>query len=343
MRDTCSGWLHKTIEACCLALWVACVLGWSASAHAEPELQLTWTVPEGESCPDRLWAEQRIREQLGRDPSGEVQQGVLGDVKIARAQPQLALHLTIRDGTQTGERTIEGTDCRELSEAALLIVALSVAEARDRAAPPPPAKPSVATPAPLPETKVAVLKAAPAGALALRLDGLIEHGLLAPLGGGAQLALSYQRDWWAAELAGTWLATGTRRGELRSDAQGNRERSRVDLGLWAGRALGCAFWRKSRWQLGPCSGVELGAVLGRGARSPQTTSERGYSLWAAGLLAARLSFDLVGRWLLVLSSEHLLRLTHLRFVTVDPGGEAQLAFRAPRYQTRATLGVQVRF
>jgi hypothetical protein len=76
----------------------------------------------------------RIESEIKRAPAADVTEGVRAIVEIEKSDSGFRISLRTQVGSARGERTIEGASCRELSEAAILIVALSVAEAGDERA-----------------------------------------------------------------------------------------------------------------------------------------------------------------------------------------------------------------
>jgi hypothetical protein len=296
--------------------------------RAEPELSLRWTASSA-ACPDLAWAEARIAEQLGRAPRADVARGVHAEVAIEAGPKGFVLRLQTHFQEQVGSRTFEGARCDELSEAATLVISLSVSEASEQiaAAPPQPPKPAESAPPPAPPPNPRSAKALGG---ALRLEAMMQVGLWDRVVFGPSLALGLTRGLFRVELAGYWYPPLTLEQQGRS----------IDASLGAARAIACALFGSGRVRGGPCVAAELG-----GARSENraTTGTKDHSWWSAASVGGRLQVQLVWRLSLVVSADLVVGLTQLRFLSLDENGQPQPLGESKPLQLRASLGPELRF
>jgi len=327
------------VFACALPLVLALLSPFAlpARTHAEAEVQVDWAMPAARpDCPDRTWASERIAEQLGRQPRTDVAEGIVAVASIAIAEAGLRLTLRTGRGEAAGERVIEGSDCQVLGIAAVLIISLAVAEAREREqqTPSEPAKPGEP---PQPAPRVTVIPAARAARVVVRADALLDVGFLDRPAFGPALSLGVAHQFWRGELSGLWLVPHELDGASAADGA-------VEAGLWAGRITGCALWGRGRLQGGPCLAAEVGQARGAGDGSPTTRRARSHTLWAAGALGARATLSVVSELALVAQTDLLVAMARPRFVTVDTeSGASSLVHEPAIAQLRASLGVELRF
>jgi hypothetical protein len=323
-------------SACALAtLFAVAELSCASNALAEPELNLSWSVPA--ACPDAEWARRRIAAQLAREPVAEVAQGVRASVAVEPSASGFALQLrTVVAGT-SGERTIHAADCEELAQAAALIIALSVSEASERGAAPNPPEPPSPPARTSTQAQEVAQRAARRTLLALRADVLLDFGFFDQLGFGPSLAIAYQYGVWRAELAALWMTPQV----VHADEQ---NAGSVEASLWALRAGGCALFGRLRIQGGPCVGGEFGQAAGRGTGDLQSPSEH-REPWIAGFLGGRLSVGLIAKLALVLETDLSVLVAGPSFATKPAdGGSENLTIHAPApAQLRANAGVELRF
>ncbi len=109
----------------------------SPRARAEARALPRWNWPDdppgGADCVTRSELARRIEEQLG-GPLSEADFAFSFDAHIERSADGFRLVLTSEHDGQHGERTFEGPTCREVSEAAVLLISLSLDDARDQRA-----------------------------------------------------------------------------------------------------------------------------------------------------------------------------------------------------------------
>lgn len=302
-------------------------------AFAEDELTLTWSVPEGDdSCPDQAWVMQRVAEQLGREPARGVTHGVNAIATIERRPDGYVLTLHSHREDAQGSRTLEGRRCEDVSEAAALVLALSVSEAAEQAAAlDPSASPEPAlAPSPPPEPEPKPNPARTPLDFSVRADVAVDVGLWSRASFGPSLAVAVTRGVWRAELGGVWFPPVT------LDAEGRR----LDASLGAARAAGCALFGQARVRGGGCAGAELGRVSADNADS----GVKDHAAWSAAFLQGRLGVRLFSRLSLVVRSELLVALQGPRFSSVNAqDGQRDTLYESRRVQLRAALGPELRF
>jgi hypothetical protein len=319
---------------CAISLFFALSLD-PRRAAADPELSLSWSTKEPlPACPDRAWAMTRIESAIKRAPTADVSAGVHAIVAIEKRGSGylLSLHSTV--GTERGERTIEGADCHELGEAAILIIALSVSEADDARARNAEAAASVkrekerAAGARSPEPQRPA-QAAPVGFF-VRPEFVLELGLLKRRPTlGPELALGVEWGHYRIELAGSWLAGET-------SAKGRE----IALRLAAAQLRGCALFGAGRARGGPCVGLEFGDALGRNTES----GVKNHTLWAASSLAARLAVALGLRLSLVLGAEMMASWGQLKLLGASEDRTRTTPVLASQWvQLRTHLGLEISF
>jgi hypothetical protein len=321
-----------------LALLAAISLLLSAGrARAEPELSLSWPTQESlPGCPDLAWAMTRIESEIGRAPRADVHDGVHAIVTVEKRASGFLLSLRTEVGGAQGERVIEGDNCVELSEAAILIVALSVSEAdqaraREQNGGSNARDPSERTGA-KPDASTASGSAARGARITflLRPELVVELGLLGKhptLGPGLALGLAWGR--YRVEAAGTWLLYGQR--------EVDTEEIAVTLG--AARVSGCALFGATRVRGGPCLGVELGKLR---ARNTQTNVESP-TFWGAAALTARLLVGLGWRLSLVLDADLVASWGRLELLRAMGSGQSTQLYESLPVQLRTHLGLELSF
>jgi hypothetical protein len=161
-------------------------------------LTLSWQAPEG--CPDLASEHAEIRRRLaGADRPAREPIVASGEI---RRDPSGGYLLSLRTavGGTTGERVLSGQDCRQLAEAAALILAMLInPRAADLEAPSPlPALPPAPPPPPPPPPP------SPRPGLGVGVDALLATGVLPGLAEGLSLRVFYGKGiiLVAAQIAG---------------------------------------------------------------------------------------------------------------------------------------------
>jgi hypothetical protein len=272
----------------CLLLVSAC-LGPARAAVASDAGAFTfaWTAPDGCPSADELRVE--IDKLLGETAQARLREHL--DVKAVVAHDTAwTVAIATRSPSSTGQRTLEATTCQGLANATALIVALAidpdaVAAHGGRAPGLVPTPGSASEPA----SRAASAEGAPARPILVPrntfgLVGVVGAASLGVVPGldvdlGGELGLARGR--WRLELRAVY-GLRTLDSQPVSDAIGARGRFR----FFAGTLAGCwtAAWGLVR--LGPCAGVEAGAVHGQGVGADKDAAAT--TPWlglGAGLLA----------------------------------------------------------
>jgi hypothetical protein len=317
-----------------LALIALAQLGSLPQARAEPELMLRWSAPSA-GCPDAAWAEARIAAQLGRAPARDVAHGVTAIVQIATTPRGFTLSLQTTFQAQAGARTLEGTRCEELGDAAILIISLSVSEASEQIAAASLSAPATGANAPAragaaKEREPARAQPTPSLGGFVRADAVLQVGLWDRVALGPGLSLGLTRGIFRGEIGGIWYPPLTLHHSGRD----------IEASLGTARALGCLLFGRGRVQGGGCAGVEFG-----GARTHTVQSgTKANSWWSAVTLGGRLNVRLIARLSVVASADVLVGLTRLRFSSEDEAtGQPIPLYTAKPVQLRASLGPELRF
>ena len=302
-----------------VSLWSAVIVTCLAlpRARAEPELTLSW--PDVAGCPDAAHVTQRVVEQLSR-PLRDVQRGLHASASIVEREGAYRLTLRTEHEATHGERTLTATRCSELSEAASLVLALSLGALAEQAA----------------EEAAVELEPAPSRRVGFRLRaaGLAELGFLPRIAAGMELgaAIAFGRS--RVEIAGLWLPP------VRSER--TEDGARVSVSLWTARFGYCHELVGHRTRLLGCTGVELGQAFGSGL-SLADTFDRHFR-WSAAQLALRLESQLAERFGLYLESSVALPFELRRFVSSDADLEREAVLHEPApVSARLGIGVQAAF
>lgn len=219
---------------------------------------------------------------LERAIGGERREWAVARVTIREDAPsEWSADLWLYGAAGGGERTIHGTSCQQIAQAAILIVALAFEAGSDAAA----------LESTAPATEVSTPVHFGVGARA----GLDVGSLPKPdLGFALTLALEYGRL--RVEFEGSaWLP--------RTSALGPTPDSGGNFSLFTGGVRAC--WNALRvttpYALGPCAGVELGGTYGRGIGVSHR--EDRLIFWGAGLVGAVVRYQRIPSFWIGLSAE----------------------------------------
>jgi hypothetical protein len=152
-----------------------------ATTADELPLDLAWNAPA--ACPDAQSERDEVRRRVGQLAGDRRTTRVFADIAIrSDASGAFQLSLRTRVGDTTGERDLTGRDCRQLADAAALVLALLInPDAALAPVPPPPASPpslpAPPNPAEADPARVAHLAAGIEGALATSLLPGVAAGL----------------------------------------------------------------------------------------------------------------------------------------------------------------------
>ena len=302
----------------------------------------SWSAPRG--CPDRAWVEERMQHYLARSAAPRLE--THGRIVLVDA----GYRLELRVGEDV--RTLEGTDCRRLAEAAALIMAVAadavtvattivatessavVPEPEETQLGPEPDEPtvttvSVAPPPARPNDERPTSNRAISGGLRplFGVDGNILPGAGVGLGTAALLRGSGP---WRVQVRGTyWMPRTVRVDDADAGAR-----------VWAagGGVDGC--WEPGRAAVFGlvCGGVEFGALGGSGFGTGIET-RRATQLWSAATLGGGVGWSMTRVLALVLEAQLLVSLRRPAF-HLDGLGPVH---RAGSVGGRGFLGLEVRF
>lgn len=242
---------------------------------------MSWRAPPG--CPSASQAEAQIRRLVGTIRPGTVP--VRAEVEISSGGPRsFAVRISTQRGDEQGERSFEGTSCRQVTTTSALILSMLLEPVQTtESLVPPEARPEEpAEPAP-----AAMPPAAPDprddGASPVRLFagalGALDRGSLPALapGLGVGVGLEAGRGW----LEARGVAFLPRRGE-----RGPRAGTGVEAGMWVAGATGCWTALPGSQSVAACVGLEGGVMSAEGVGLTQPRQASGG--WFAGTVGLRL-------------------------------------------------------
>ncbi len=317
--------------------WLVCA---PSHARGDAAWQLSWHAHA--SCPDAAWAEQRIRDHLGRRAPHDTGEALHAQVELTRRRGRFALELHTSRSTTRGARSLTGTDCAELAEAAVLMIVLAIDQAEDAVPEPSEPNPTPPTPsAPASDTEkppglkpsaVARAPNPPPDRGYARLSGLADVGSLPRASWGGALTGGIVLGRFRLELSAAWL-----------EAQSSRARPGVRVGRLGALARACHdSLSRARVSLGPCLGLSLSLDTAEGLGQSETRRTR--NLVPAAEISPRLRVRMAGRLWLTLSPELHVPLKRYRFVTLDTSTGRTTSLHTPSpVSGGANLGVEVTF
>lgn len=243
---------------------VALVLAGPAVARAqEPSepapFDLDWKAPGNCPSSDRLRSE--ITRLIGPNAHPDGTTHVSGEV-TAQDNGTFLVKLALDQGGHTGERTLTGATCAEVSRAAALLIALAIAPdaAREEPEPeppppPPPTPPPPPPPAPLPPPP----KPAPVADrhVVLAVGAAAEEGMLPALGPGVEVSLGGAFDRFSIEAFGVDYLDRDRAASARPDAGGH-------FSLRSFGARGCVVLAPGDVSFAACAGGSTNHITAKG-------------------------------------------------------------------------------
>lgn len=243
-----------------------------------PRFALEWDAPAG--CLDRAAAQRAIEGALGAKPStgGPV---TVVRVKIAETEAgRFAADIWMYDATGSGERTLEGSVCVQVAQAAALIVAFALETGREAGA----TGKKEAHPS---EASQGAGSEAPAGrSLSLAVGAWVtgDVGSLPQADAGLALVLEGRHRRLSAEAIGSaWLP--------QTALTATAATSGGDFALYTGALRGCVDLlpaERPGVKLGPCAGAEVGMTSGSGVGLSTGKTRRVF--WGAGLFGLSLRY-----------------------------------------------------
>jgi hypothetical protein len=295
------GWDTLRRIASWLLLSSGLVFAPAAHAQRSSQLALDWRAPDG--CPTRDRAQAALDTWLGEQaPSAEATA-----VKVEIVQRASGFEAAIEfSGQVRGERQLAAANCASLSDAVVLIVAITVDPLTvSQRLSAPPSAPAAPPPAARDASPGATSGELARVTLALQLS--VDWGSLPQLslGAGAQVGLTLGRLGLALE--GSFWLQRLQRLESGNAAGG-------EIGLWEGRARGCYdLLHGANLAVGPCAAFAFGLMSGEGVELVHPNPTTQLAPWALGLLGA-----------------HIRQRSHPLFV--DAGLELGLSILRPVYE-----------
>ena len=322
-----------------IRLTLGLTLGWS-----EP---LVWEAPS--SCPGVSEIRERVDDVLGWHWEGQETQ-VVGRVHDDGGTWRLRLEL--HSGPEVETRTLEGSNCEELSDAAAIVIAAAVRQvaapvaevspretATDKAArsddtpevsTPPLTRDDAATrDGPTPRARQRRPRRPEHGVA--RLEGGTDFGMVAVVTGGPRLSFGLVWRFVRVEVVGTFWAP--RRHELRPGRGARLSAGTVEL-------RGCGRVVSGTAEVPLCAGVEAGASRNRGYGF--RTASTGHTPWAAGVFSPSLIWRVHSHVGLVLGAQLWIALVRPQIVSSGDAGPQETIYEVPPVGGRATLGVEFR-
>lgn len=268
----------------------------------DQQVDIMWEAPT--ECPDReavtRYAERLLGHPLdkvrGRSVSarGTVQRSELGNWQ---------LHLMVVVGDNIEEEWLTATNCRALSDATALKVALAcdplaVVEAVEPTVPvaPPPPLPPKALPTRRAETKPGMPDLTKRRNWGLRAMGGAGFGQLPGISPGVAIYGSLQFRAFRLELGGQYYLGGEARYEDLPSVG-------ADLELASATARACLTPGIGRWSFPVCAGFEIGMMRGQGFGAATTSTDT--SVWGAVIVGPALRFSVTRSFALWVEADAL--------------------------------------
>lgn len=315
-----------------------------ASAAPSANLDLRWDAPP--ECPTAKAVKLHVQMLMVADehpaPLSTVQ---------ATVQNEAGNYILQLDLGEQPRRTIAFEDCGSLTEAAALVIAVSLdplGTARTtvpRLAVPAPDEPGREVPPspdpPPPPARVGTTAAEPVPRRTSRLTAFVRPevgiggGVLpgAGPGFGGAIGLRGTRPWRVESFAAYWWPRHTGvAGDPSPQSRGAR------LWLAHGGVRGCAEPDFERWSFPLCGGLEIGAMAGEG-EGPAIASRRNAALWLGAPLGAGVAWAPVPTFALLARAELVVAVRRPGFHLEGIGS----VHRAGRVAGRGFVGVELRF
>jgi hypothetical protein len=321
-----------------------------ADPPVAPPVLLAWDAPEG--CPTRAELLEAVARVVGVGPSADQTREPLdarARVVVDGAAWRADVELT---RGESSSRHVEGRSCREVSDALVLIIALTIHSDihSDAAGPPPapvsPAPPGTAAPppppppisSPPPTVEGPHTEERPEGRRTTWAVGaaiVVDQGSLPSLGVGGGLGLSLWISRVELGVKATLLGTGS------AYLSGSQKEGAQFLLFGAGAGACVMVLDMPRWSVGPCArvGPEWIFANGFGSMTPSSATARvgtaTFGLDATGRLTSRFG--------LRVSFDAVVPFTRPDFFIEEAGGTAGVVFHLPPAAARASIGAEAHF
>jgi hypothetical protein len=320
-------------------------LGSTAHVAAQPaaHLSLTWDAPL--DCPNREDVQARVDALLGGEAGGSTVADVQASGQVERAASGFRLQLGLATGGRPTVRKLEAKTCEELAGAAAIAIALlarsgttdsgASESASSETSPPGEAAPSAARPGARPEARAkavsprrqersedAPTKKARAHLLVDAPLAVVGWGSLPSVGLGVGAAAGLR-----------WRALGiVAGGELWRPQTLERSGFSMRFTLQSARADACVTQELGGVEVGPCAGVALERLSGRGVPSAVFTARSSSAVWASGTGGVLAAVPVPGLSALRILAQASVRVAtqRPRFVIDQLGPVHQPAVAAPK-------------
>lgn len=281
-------------------------------AHA---LTLEWHAPP--ECPGRDEVLARLQDV------GATTRPLSARVRVDRAPDGWSLRLDTDDGDNVSERALRAASCAELTDAAVLLLALAL----DAPAAPPVVEAPTPDPAPPPAPRVTTRAQRVTSRLRFgaRLEGGVAAGTLPQPAPSVSLALWIGRVGWRAELVARFLPAQTTQ---------VTDEARVSLSAASAAARGCYALFRRPLELRACAGLEAGLMFGDAAGITHPAS--GVARWFGAVAGLALSWSWTRSLRVVASFDGAVTFDRPTFVI----GAVGVVHRPDVLGARAALGAE---
>jgi hypothetical protein len=326
---------------------LACAFFLAHGALADGSLTLEWRAPA--ECPDGKTVEREVSRLLGGAPAARPFTAV---AEVTHEDARWRVQLRTQSAENVGDRAIESETCGELADATALVLAMAIDPARVAATRASPVAPAAdagidvlttvnvippSTPATASTAPTAVPTAPPSSpprpppprrTFAIGPYVLGDVGALPNPGVGPGLAFAWTPGALRLQLTGLFFPANTAR--LPFSRGGTFE-------LYGAHAAGCYEVLVDVFEIGPCVGVEVGALKGTGFGINKQTPALAF--WAAPSVGGAFAWRIGSSFALRLELAALFPLQRPEFVLDGVGG----VHRPAAVLGRAGLGAEVRF
>jgi hypothetical protein len=353
------------LRSCATILGVS-LAPWGALAQQpKPPVHVSWQAPP--ECPSSSELVQMVEGFLGQPLDATRPQSLeLSAVVRTLADGAHSAALTLATATGASERTLQHDDCRKLTEATALVMALTIdpslveaaAQARESAAPstPPVETPPASEEADPPSTAPPVVDAPSPASMAAKpndsaparsrgsqeasapqfwagLNGVTGAGTVPgfALAAGGQLAVDWPR---------LRIAVAPRYWLPREAPVRNVPAAAVSIQLTSVGLRGCPLARVGGFTLAPCAGFDLGDMRGEGAGEAVAPTGTRHALWSAAAVGLEVAYA-QSTVRPVVGVEGAYTLERPRFGVVRDGAQLEV-FRPDRWVGQAYVGLAAR-
>jgi hypothetical protein len=275
----------------------------------------------------------RVRELIGGDPETVGQASLRVEGNVLQIENYFRLELQTTTKGTPGTRSLEAPTCKELAEAAAVLIAFTVdPEGAARASfepkpppPPPPEEPRLIDPGPQPQRGARVRGVTQSHALVA-----VGHLPSSAVGLGARIGIEMESVGLQVLFGGYNLFERSTQVEGAPGKGG--EFSMLALTLDA-----CRIVRSKAVSISPCVGTEFGPIWGSGFGVDET--ERRRALWLSAVAGVNFGLRATDEFSLLASGAATMQLLRPRFALREVGD----VYEAPFVGGRFSLGLELLF